>query len=324
MLKKYNETFNVNKTLLPSVFSLLKAVPEDYLYFKKYSALRHPGAILVRSTEEIVVSMNKVLKYYYQTISKLKIDDKAVNQQDVLLELQTLVGHFDSFQDEAYLVLKGLCSPPDEDNCPEEKFVHRWLKGNGFTCGDNFLGRSKNIQKYIDIFSNGLKHGNRRFDFVFAQAGGYSIPGVFIDELKGAQVKESYPWLSGKILKSTIAFSFNYLLQALLLCFYVICDDLGNSIKVHLKETKNFKFGKIEKEKHSDSFEEMVLGIAMLPKVFYPYEHKKSPKVIKKGNEVIIRYPHGDKVPYNTGQFKSYCVQKGDGYTRDFTLPAFG
>ena len=323
MLKKYNKTYNIDKTLLPNIFSLLKAVPEDYLYFKHYSGVRHPGGILVRATEEIVNSMNKILVTLPQVVEDLKADDRKAKSQELLAELQSLIGHFDSFQDECYLALKGLCAPPETDACAGEIYVHKWLKGNGYACGENFLVRTKNIQKYVDMFSNGLKHGNRRFDFVSVQAGQYFVPGVFIDELKGDQVKERYPWLSDKMLKSTVAFSFNYLLQALTICFYTLCDDLEDSIKTHLKVTKGYKFGKVEKEKHTDAFADMILGVARLPKVFYPYEHKKAPKVAQSGNSVKVSYPHGDRIPYS-GQLQASSVHTADGYTKDFSLPFFG
>jgi hypothetical protein len=90
MLKKYNKTYNIDKTLLPNIFSLLKAVPEDYLYFKHYSGVRHPGGILVRATEEIVNSMNKILVTLPQVVEDLKADDRKAKSQELLAELQSL------------------------------------------------------------------------------------------------------------------------------------------------------------------------------------------------------------------------------------------
>lgn len=322
MLQKYNKTFNTKKTLLPSVFSMIKALPDSYVYSKQYDNMRHPGGILTRATEEIVNSMNNVLSFLRQVENSLQ-DNNNVIPQELLTELQYLVGHYDSFQDECYLVLKGFCPPPSIDHCPDEKFVHNWLKGNGFISGETFVGRTKNIQKYIDMFSNGLKHGNRRFDFVFVKVDGCVISGVFIDELKGETIKEVYPWIGDRMKKATVAFSLSYLMKALMVSYYTICDALEIAIKDQIKSVHGVKWSKKEIQKESDPYGNMIKKVADMPHIFFPYEHKKSPKVMIRGSEVKISYPHGDKIPYR-GSLQASSIHTADGYTRDFALPFFG
>jgi len=323
MLKKYSKTFNSEKTLLPNIFLLIKSLPDQYFYFKRYDQLRHPGGILTRSTEEITKSMNRVFDFLPEVNDSIQKEEKNIKAQNLLAEIQYLIGHFDSFQDECYLVLKGLCPLPSEDKCPNEKFVYRWLKGNGFLCGEEFLVRTKNIQKYLDMFSNRLKHGNQCFEFVYVKAEHHYLPGVFIAELKGQEVREVYPWIPISMDKSTIAFSFNYFLKALVLCFYILCDALEDSIKKHLKIIHGNKWSKKEMQKHSDDFYQMILNVSSLPDVFYPYEHKKTPRIRMHGSDVKISYPLGDKIPYK-GQLTASSMHKADGYTRDFSLPFFG
>ena len=328
MLKKYSKTFNFDKTLLPSVFSFIKALPEEYLYYNKYEKIKHPGAILTRAIDEITTSFLKVLNLHDTlAVIDFKNDKKSTNEKgirEMLDAQQELIMHFDSLIDECYLVLKGLCPPPTIDTAIGEKFVSEWIRKNDYTCAGNFLGRIKNIQKFIDMFSNGLKHGNQRLDLVVVNVSGYQMLGFYIDVLKGVDVRNTYQWLSPKMDKFTIAFSFNYILKALLLCLYEICDDLEETIKVHIKEMHGKKlFGKITMIKQNDTHEDMINRIAQLENVFYPYEHKKFPKISVLGRLAKISYPHGDKIPY-TGQLTATSISRADGYTKEFPLPAFG
>lgn len=325
-MKRYNRTFNNEKTILPRLFSLFRAIPKKYLYFEKYDKLRHPGGILERATGEIVKSMNKVLIFLDQIIKSEKPDkpDKIILQN--LLDAQKeLIGNFDSFQDSCYLILKGLCPPPKNDNAANDKFVSVWLSKNGFNCSSNFRGRTGNIQKYVDIFSNGLKHGNQKFDYVVAKCNGYYIPGIFIEELKGKDIKNVYRWIPKRMAEASIAFSFNYILKTLVLCFYEICDDLEITIKEHIKSihqdsipiTKNII------DKHSNDFETMIIGVSNLKNIFYPYEYKKFTKIVLQGHELRISYPHSDRYPYSS-ELKATAIYDGDGHSNTICMPFFG
>lgn len=326
MLNRYNITYNINKTLFPKVFSIVKALPGNYLYFESYDKLKHPGSILNRATDEIVRSFNKLLLLYQNLFlverKNGKVSDKN-KLREFLDELQILIGHFDSFQDECYLILKSLCLPPEFDKAPDEKFVHEWLKRNGFSCSSDFIGYTKNIQKYIDLFSNGLKHGNQRFDFISAESEGYRIDGIFIEELKGKEVKGVYPWLPRIMEQATVAFSINYILKVLLICFYEISDGLEKSIRYHINKTHNDANLKFNIVKYNDNYKKMVLGLADLPNLYYPYEYKKQPKISRKGDELKISYPHGDRMPYSP-KLKVTLMFVADGYTNKFSLPSLG
>ena len=99
-------------------------------------------------------------------------------------ETATLFGHFDSFQDECYLILKSISPVPNPDLAVNEKTVNAWLKRNGYACSADFLNRTHNIQQLIDCFTNRLKHANQKLEFVSAKVGGIDVHGSLIEELK--------------------------------------------------------------------------------------------------------------------------------------------
>jgi len=323
-MNKYSKTYNADKTLYPNLFSVLKALPDNYYLGEQHTPhIRHPGGILNRAADEVVDSFIKVFGHL-DALSASKDDtEKQKLSKDLLDDMSNLFGHFDSLQDECYLILRSLCPPPTQDNAIGEKTVREWLRRNDYDCGIDFLGRTGNIQQLIDCFTNKLKHANQNLDFVTASVQEFEIPGFFMDNLKGEEISKIYMHLPQEHHKTCIAISFNAILKLLIICFYEICDALEKSIKKHLKSTHNVKFTKREIVKHTDKFLSLIDSIASMGDIFYPYEYRKFPRIIKNGTIYQISYPNKTKIPYSA-PLQAKAQMKADGYTKKFHLPFFG
>lgn len=323
-MNRYSKTYHINKTLYPNVFSVIKALPDKWIFCDKHKPeLRHPGAILNRATDEIVEYFLRVLKGLDILSAMTDIKEKGNGAKELLQDMANLFGHFDSFQDECYLILKSLSPVPFPDKAPGEKAASEWLRRNDYNCSSDFLGRTHNIQQLIDCFSNRLKHANQKLDFVTVKAGDIIIDGFFIEELKGKEITKVYQPLPQEQSNATIAISFNSMLKTLLLCFYELCDALEKSIKKHIKILHGEDFTKREIVKHSENYIKVIDLIAEIDEYFYPYEYKKFPRIIKSGEAYIISYPHSSRIPY-TGPLQATSIHTADGYTRAFSLPFFG
>jgi len=323
-MNKYQKTFNRNKTLYPNVFSVIKALPDKWVYGDKHTPkLRHPGAILNRATEEIIGSFIKV----YKALSDLKIAVSVTDKQSavstLMQETATLFGHFDSFQDECYLILKSLSPVPSPDLAPGEKTVNAWLKRNGYECSSDFLSRTHNIQQLIDCFTNRLKHANQKLEFVSVQAGKISIDGFFIEELKADELCNFYQPLPKKGKTTVLGISFNSMLRILWLSFYELCDAIEKVIKKHIKTLHGEDFTKRDIVKHDQRFLEVTELMVNSKEFFYPYEYRKYAKISIQGDILSISYPHHCNIPY-PGPLQVQSMHGADGYTKTFTLPFFG
>ena len=232
------------------------------------------------------------------------------------------MGHFDSFQDECYLVLKTLCPPPSLDNAAGSKFVSEWLTRNGFSCAGDFLGRTGNIQKFIDMFTNGLKHANQRLNLVTGAIDGHRIIGFFIEELRANQVREYYRIAPEDLWNKPVAFSFNKILRELLLAYYQVCDALEFVIKDHIKKVHGIKFTQNIIRKHGTAFGEMLNKISLLEEVFFPYEYKKFGRIELRASEMKLSYPHSDGAK-DRKSLTAYAYYGRDRHSRPLTAPVF-
>ena len=320
-MNKYTKQFSLAKSLYPKVYSVVKDLPNEYIYNENYSpSLRHPGAILNRATHEIIETFNKSLTSFgFLTTSDFS-QNKVPRELDNILKLmEALFGYFDSFLDECFIILKCLCNPPAIDKGASTKYVHEWLKLNGFSCGANFYSYTSNIQKYINFFSNRLKHANQCFDGFVAKINGLIIPGFYIQEVLGKDFKEFFPKLPNYYTGKVIAFSFNKTLKNLILCFYEICDALEKTIKQHIKEKHGVKFDTKHSVVHDKIFENILDKLSVLGNYYYPYEFIRFVDIRKSDNIFYVKYPHRDRCPY-TGQLHVVSTAKGDGYTKSFPL----
>ncbi len=326
MLKRYSKIYNANKTLYPNLFSFIKTIPEQWIFNSQHTPqLRHPGAILNRATSELVKSFDRLL-IAYTNLLNLGDGDKILNSKEsdeILREQEVLFGHFDSFQDECYLILKSLCPLPQNDKSTGRLSAQEWLKQNDYECSANFLCHTTKIQKFIDCFSNRLKHGNQRLDFAIAYADNIIIPGFFIEELKSDEIQSIYKFIPRRDTNVTMAFSFNFTAKVLLLCFYELCDALEKVIKTHIKKVYNEKFDKRDIVKHSEDYLKVINSIVKMDTYLYLYEYRKFPKFIKSGELYTISYPHNSTIPFS-GRFQGKCKWKGDDYTKTFHQPFFG
>jgi hypothetical protein len=323
-MNKYAKNFNLEKTLYPNLFAVISGLPDEMLFFNNHQPqLRHPGAILNRATEEIEESFLKILTVL--TNVHVEADSKKLLElrRSVLAEMATLLGHFDSFQDECYLILKTLSPLPVEDKAFGQKYVSIWLKANGYKCADDFLGRTGTIQKLIDCLTNRLKHANQKLEYIEANVHGIKIPGFFIEELKGEELSVIYCSVPKKSWGATVAISFNSFLQLLLLAFYEICDSLEKVIKKHIKMLHKVDFTRRNILKHSDKFYQVVTAIADIPEYFYPYEYARFARFLRERNIYKVSYPHNVRVPY-LGPLNIESMHSADGYTNTFNLPFVG
>ncbi|HOX41183.1 MAG TPA: hypothetical protein PK263_03240 [bacterium] len=323
-MNKYSRTYNIDKTLYPNIFSVLKALPDEYFLGNSHApSLRHPGGILNRATDEIIESFLSVLQKLddLRTITEPK--EKQENVKVLLRDMGGLFGHFDSFQDESYIILKSLSPVPPQDNAVGEKTVYEWLRKNGYTCASDFFGRTGNIQQLIDCFTNRLKHANQKLDYVTASVQGIHIPGFFIDELKGEEVDKIYQPVPPAQFKSTVAISFHAMLKLLLICFYELNDALEKALRKHIKVIHGVDFSKREIVKHNDKFLTVVDAVADMPEHFYPFEYRKFPRINRDGKTYQFSYPHKARIPY-VGQLKVASTHTADGFTKTFNLPFFG
>src|SRR4030042_1865437 len=98
-MHKFCKTYNVNQTLYPNLFSILKSLPDKWIFSDKHNpVLKHPGAILNRAANEIVQSFSKVLKALKMISITDGSNDMIDGTNNLLGEMTNLFGHFDSFQ----------------------------------------------------------------------------------------------------------------------------------------------------------------------------------------------------------------------------------
>lgn len=287
--------------------------------------LRHPGAILQRATDELFKTFEEVLHLYDEVMSvkDLKVISRNNKNSDLLKQQEHLFCEMDSFQDECYLMLKSLCPVPATDNAPGKKFVYEWLQKNSYQCGADFLNKGGNTQKFIDEFSNRFKHANQKIDFMCGEIDGIFVLGFFIEEAKGFEVKKAYPIIPDTAKNATIGFSFNRMLKNLLLCFYLICDDMDFVVKRHIKNLHSIKIEKGNVIQHTKRFFDVVKRIADIDDYYFAYEYYKFPRFKFEKELLTITCPHGDRQPYH-GNMKLVSLYNCDGYTKDFPLAFVG
>jgi len=220
-MKKYSKTYRADKTLYPNLFSTIQAIPESFMFYKDYPSSRHPGAILHRATEEIVTTFLQCFTFYNELVRESDMDSLLKNKkyEEFLRSQENLISQFDSFQDECYLILKMLCPVPKVDKSDGDKFAYSWLKKNNFACVSDLSGRIGYIQKFVDCFSNRIKHSSHRLDFIVAEVDAVLMPGFYVDNLKGRDVEEVYMIIPKKFHKDTVAFFIQYDVTYLLAIF---------------------------------------------------------------------------------------------------------
>jgi hypothetical protein len=324
-MNKYSKSFNLSKTFYPNLFSFINAIPDKWIYSAQYQpVLKHPGSVLSKSTEEIVISFNIAISKFDKLLVCNSSQEQDAISKELIKEMEILIGHFDSFYDECYLILKSLCPTPRPDKAPGEKYVGEWLKRNDYNCSANFFNCSNSIRLFIDLFSNRLKHANQYLNFVKAEnKDKVVIPGFFIEELKGNDVMGIYQIVPSDREGCSMAFSFNQMFRMFLLFFYEICDSLETVIKKHIYEVQGEHFSGRKIVKHSEEYLKIIEYIVNLPYLFYPYEYKKFLKMYLTGNTLVISYPHNSGLPYMLPLTVS-TQYRADGYTKTFALPIIG
>jgi hypothetical protein len=97
---KYSKTFNKNNSLFPDVYHRLKQIPNEYLLHNIHNPpLRHPGAILSISFEDIIATIQQILNL----LDSINCDS---SKWPTLLSTQkVLYNDICSFYDECYMLL---------------------------------------------------------------------------------------------------------------------------------------------------------------------------------------------------------------------------
>jgi len=308
IVKKIDGNFN------PKVYSLLKIIPEKFLYFHEH-CLRHPLGIYNKFINEFNEKSLSSIKQFNKTLKSFKQGEDFEKNLDLLLAIhQDFLFQMNEFFDNCYSIIK--CFVPKNKYNKFERFDHQWLKKAEFPNLKKFDQEIKPFKKRFSISVNKIKHEQGRLRKVYIKGNNQIHLGYFIEGVDYNGVVCPHP----EVHRDDPAFSFVYDYRFSLFAVYYICKLMTQLILDFLKLEYNFS---LVPKYETDEFPlyNLIKEITKLPLWLMLREYKKYvPEIYI--NEKVLIFDISKKPPKllpKKGHVRTEF--KGDGASKSFRFP---
>lgn len=165
------KTYEDNGNILPSIFNLIKSIPEEQIFNQIYH-LRHPKIIVYKTLkrvfsafDNILILSNEIENEYFKTKNLTNYNFEPL--QKAIMEL---IESINSFIEDCQHIFKSTTPPTDITKNINEKFVSIWLKKAKHPVQKSFFESIKEYRDEITYYTNNYKHEHGRIDI---------IPGIY-------------------------------------------------------------------------------------------------------------------------------------------------
>jgi len=172
-------TKEINGSLNPKIYSLLKLIPEKFLYFHEHR-LRHPLGIYNRFINEFEEKSLLSIKRFNKVLELFELNHDFENELDLLLIAhQDFLFQMNEFFDNCYSIIK--CFVPKKRYNKSERFDHEWLKKAKFPNLNKFKNEIKPFKKRFSISVNKIKHEQGRLRWLYLEGNNQIHLGYFVE-----------------------------------------------------------------------------------------------------------------------------------------------